>query len=314
MALDSATSAFLTQMAESDAPPMWELTPAQAREMGAALVQMYGPGPDMHRVQNLRIDSGASGQFDLRILTPVEDPTAVIVYYHGGGWVTGHIDEFDTLGRKLADATGAAVLLVNYRKAPEHRHPIPVEDAWSALEWADQNLDKIAGRRVPLIVAGDSAGGNLAAVVALRARDRNGPRIDLQVLVYPVTDADLDTASYLDPENQLMLAKPSMVWFWDHYLPDTGARNNHEVSPLRAVSLENLPPAIVLTAEHDVLRDEGEAFAQRLADAGVDVRHRRFDGQMHGFFTFVNVLPGSEAGLRFVTDGVRDTLGKVQTR
>ncbi|WP_433598205.1 alpha/beta hydrolase [Nocardia sp. CA-135953] len=314
MALDTATSSFLAQMAGSGAPPTWTLTPQQARDKGGALIEMIGPGPDMAQIRDVRVDSDAGGTFEIRVLVPNAEPSAVLVYYHGGGWVVGHIDEFDTLARKLAVATGAAVVLVNYRKAPEHPHPVPIEDAWSALRWAQENLTWIAGRPVPLMVGGDSAGGNLAAVVALRARDRQGPQLALQILIYPVTDADLDTSSYRDPENQLMLDRKTMTWFWHHYLADTAARPGCEAAPLRAASLENLPPAIVLTAEHDVLRDEGEAYAERLAASGVQVRCHRFAGQMHGFFTFVNILPGSDAGIAFVAESVREIVGKEQAR
>ncbi|MET1155407.1 alpha/beta hydrolase fold domain-containing protein [Arthrobacter sp.] len=304
MALDTATQEFLGQMARQsppDAKPMWEMTPGEARAMGAALLGFYGAGPDMEHVEERRLKGEDGGEFTVRILRPKPMTDAVIVYYHGGGWVVGHINEFDTLGRKLAESTGATVVLVDYRLAPEFPFPTPVNDAWSALVWADGHREELTGTTAAdLVVAGDSAGGNLAAVVALRSRDRQGPLIDRQVLVYPVTDADLDNGSYSDPENALMLTRQSMVWFWDHYAPLT-ERNNPEVAPLRAADLSNLPPAIVLTASNDVLRDEGEAYARRLADAGVPVQHRRFDGQMHGFFTMVNVLPGSAEALGYIT-------------
>ncbi|MFV9453428.1 alpha/beta hydrolase [Rhodococcus sp. NM-2] len=275
--------------------------------MGIALKKIYGPGPRMQRVENHTLDGDPSGNVNVRILLPHENPNAVIVYFHGGGWVTGSIDEFDTFGRKLAAATKAAVVLVNYRKAPEHPYPIAVNDAWTALTWTAARLAKIGGPDVPLVVAGDSAGGNLAAVLTQRARDTAGaPPIALQVLAYPVTDSNLNRASYADPENQLLVDRQSMVWFWDHYLKQANRRFHPEASPLRARSFQNLPPAIILTAEHDVLRDEGEAYVRRLTDAGVLVRHRRFDGQMHGFFTFVNILPGSDAGINYVAANLRE--------
>ena len=224
----------------------------------------------------------------------------MIVYYHGGGWVIGALDEFDTLGRQLAVRTGAAVALVDYRLAPEHRYPAAAEDAWAALRWVEDNRARFAGSRVPLIVAGDSAGGNLAAIVAQRAKAEGGPDLALQVLIYPVTDADVDNPSYTDPANALMLTREGMIWFWDHYAPDPVTRSNPDASPLQAADLSGLPPAVVLTAEHDVLRDEGEAYAERLRAAGVPVQHRRFAGQMHGFFSMVNVLPGAAAGLEYV--------------
>ncbi|MEV1292781.1 alpha/beta hydrolase [Pseudonocardia sp. NPDC049635] len=219
----------------------------------------------------------------------------------------GSLDEFETLGRNLVARTGAAVVLVDYRLAPEHRYPVAVEDSWAALRWT---VDHFAaqGLQLPLIVAGDSAGGNLAAIMAQRAKAEGGPEISLQVLIYPVTDADVDNVSYTDPSNQLMLSRDSMIWFWDHYAPDTAARSRPDASPLQATDLSGLPPAVVLTAEHDVLRDEGEAYAEKLRAAGVPVQSRRFEGQMHGFFTFVNVLPGSAAGLDYVAEQVEQHL------
>jgi acetyl esterase len=151
--------------------------------------------------------------------------------------------------------------------APEHRFPVAVDDSYAALEWAEANMKKLAGRTVPLLVGGDSAGGNLSAVVALRARDRKGPPIALQLLIYPVTDSDFSRASYNAKENQLLLSRGSMEWFFDHYTPNQADRTHSDVAPIRAKDLSKLPPAVILTAEHDVLRDEGEAYAKRLKDA-----------------------------------------------
>jgi acetyl esterase len=291
-------------MGEAGGRPLHELTPVEARALGGALGELSGAGPAMERVDEVTLDSDDGGTFRVRILVPTGSPRAVIVYYHGGGWVIGALDEFDTLGRELARRTNCTVVLVDYRLAPEHRYPAAARDAYTALKWVAGDL----GRDLPVIVAGDSAGGNLSAVVAQRSRDENGPAIALQVLVYPVTDCDLDNTSYGDPANQLMLTRDSMVWFWDHYAPDPVARANPEASPLRAADLSGLPPAVVLTAEHDVLRDEGEAYAERLRQAGVPVRFQRFDGQMHGFFTMVNVLPGSAAALALVTEAIDGSL------
>jgi len=307
MALDEATTRLLAQLAESGARPLHEMTPEEARAFMAGLRESHVPGPEMARVDDAVV-TVADGSFPVRVLVPDDSPRAVIVYYHGGGWVIGDIDGFDTLGRVLARRTGCAVVLVDYRKAPEHRYPTAVEDSWAALRWVSERVDEIAGARVPLIVAGDSAGGNLSAIMALRARDRGGPGIALQVLVYPVTDCDLNTASYTDPANQLLLSRDTMIWFWDHYAPDPSSRENPDASPLRAADLSGLPPAVVLTAEYDVLRDEGEAYAERLREAGVPVRHRRFDGQMDGFFPMVNVLPGSAAGIDYVVEAVEKRL------
>jgi acetyl esterase len=311
MALDEATTKFLEQMAEAGQPPLHEMKPAEARGLTAMLKEMYGEGPPVARAERREIPAEGRS-IPIQILVPSERPRGVIVYYHGGGWVIGAIDEFEALGRKLATRTGCAVVLVDYRLAPEHPYPAAADDAWDALLWIDEHLEEIAGARVPLIVAGDSAGGNLAAIVSQKAHRNGRPAISLQVLVYPVTDCDLDNASYTDPENQLMLRRETMIWFWDHYAP-TELRKNPDASPARAGDLTGLPPAVVLTAEHDVLRDEGEAYADALAKAGVPVSHRRFDGQMHGFFTMVNLLPGSDAGIAFVADEIDKHLTSIDT-
>jgi acetyl esterase len=304
MALDDATTALLAEMAASGMKPLHEMTPQEARGLGVMLRDLYGPGPEVARSTDETVDTPDGSSFPVRILVPDSEPRAVLVYYHGGGWVIGALDEFDTLGRQLAQRTGAVVVLVDYRLAPEHRYPTAAEDAWTALRWVDERIEQLAGSRVPLIVAGDSAGGNLSAIVSQRAQAEGGPAIALQVLVYPVTDADLDNASYTDPQNQLMLSRDSMIWFWDHYAPDPASRRRPDASPLQAADLAGQPPAVVVTAEHDVLRDEGEAYADKLRAADVPVEHRRFDGQMHGFFTMVNVLPGSAAAQDYVVEHI----------
>jgi cation diffusion facilitator CzcD-associated flavoprotein CzcO/acetyl esterase/lipase len=304
--LDEASATFIAELAASGLPPLHELSPRDAREAGARMVELYGRGPAVARVEDVEL-----GAMRLRLVVPSERPRGVIVYYHGGGWVLGSLDQFDALARRLAAATGCAVVLVDYRLAPEHRYPTAVEDAWTVLEWTAANIEAIAGGPAPLIVAGDSAGGCLAAVVAQRSREV-GPEIALQVLVYPVTDCDLDTESYRDPASQLLVGRETMAWFWDHYAPDASVRSRPDASPLRAPSLAGLPPAVVLTAEHDVLRDEGEAYAQRLAQAGVRVEHQRFDSQMHGFFMMGDLLPASAAGLDFVARAIDRELPPVQ--
>ena len=308
MALDAATIRFLKQLTEGGGKPLHESTPDEARVYLSGLAELAGPAPEMQRVEDRTID-GPDARATLRILVPVKDPIGVLVYYHGGGWVLGSIDEYDTVARKLAERTSCAVVLVEYRLAPEHRYPAAVDDSYAALEWVGQNVKYIAGREVPLIVAGDSAGGNLAAVMAVRARARNGPPIALQVLIYPVTDSDLDLPSYADPENQLLLTRDGMIWFWDHYIPDSSRRSEPDASPLHTDNLSGLPPTVILTAEHDVLRDEGEAYAARLQEADVKVNLRRYPGQMHGFFTLL-MLPGSELGFQQVVKAVKGCIMK----
>jgi len=298
MALDEATTLFLATMAESGTKPIEEMTPHEARALGKVLRDMYGPGPAVASTADHHISTPDGGRIGVRVLA-VEASRGTIVYYHGGGWVMGTLDEFDTLCRHLATRTGCTVVMVDYRLAPEHRYPTAVEDAWAAFRWvADQRFGD-----GPLIIAGDSAGGNLAAVTAQRAKTEGGPQIALQVLVYPVTDCDLNNSSYADPANQLMVSRASMIWYWGHY-SDPNDRTNPDASPLRATDLSGLPPAVVVTAEHDPLLDEGEAYAQKLRAAGVAVESRRFNGQMHGFFTMVNILPGHQDGLDYVVEHI----------
>ncbi|GAA4729452.1 alpha/beta hydrolase [Phytohabitans rumicis] len=299
MALDEATAQFLKQLGEAGSSPLHELTLATARTMYAQLHSLSGQGPPMARAEDVTIESEDGASFPARVLTPTAASRGVIVYYHGGGWTVGSIDDVDAVGRHLAERTNCTVVLVGYRLAPEHRFPAAPRDAYAALCWAAAALP---GQ--PIVVAGDSAGGNLSALVARRARDDGGPVIDLQVLIYPATDCDLDRASYHDPANQLLLDRHAMVWFWDHYVPDPAQRADPDASPLRAADLSGLPPAVFVLPEHDVLSEEGEAYAERLRQAGVPVQLQRAAGQMHAFFPLIGALPGSAAALTRVAESI----------
>lgn len=268
---------------------------------------LLGDGPAMFHQERLTIPVDG-GTVPLDLFMPSERPAGLIVYFHGGGWVVGSASEFEPLARSLAVSTSCAVAMVGYRKAPEYPYPVPVEDAWAGLRYCAAHLEKLAGGRVPLLVGGDSAGANLAIVTTLRARDSGAPNVDGQVLAYPVTDCDFDRPSYVNPANQLMLNRDTMRWYWDHYLPDRSRRTDPEASPLRTTDFQGLPPAVIITAEHDVLLDEGEAFVQALRDSGVPVIHERFAGQMHAFLMMVDLLPGSADGVGFVGRAVRDLL------
>ncbi|MCS5480881.1 alpha/beta hydrolase [Corynebacterium sp. YIM 101645] len=316
MAIDQATQQFLAQAqaANPDARPMHESTPEEARIGALGTLDLIGPGVEMAEVENLELSSGAGQEpFQIRVLKPSAQPQGIIVYLHGGGWVVSDIAAYDTIGRQLAQHTDHTVVLVNYRKAPEHAYPAPADDCWTALQWADENRAQLAAAGAPLVIAGDSAGGNLAAAMTLRAREAEGPQIDYQVLVYPVTDADFTRPSYLDPENQLMLTTESMEWFWNHYVP-AERRTEQDVAPLHAESLADLPEAFVILAEHDVLRDEGEAYAARLAEDGVTVETELFEGQMHGFLNMFNILPSSAAVVERMGEKIRQQVAKEVVR
>ena len=286
MPLHPQAQAFLDGLAAQGAPPIYELTPEQARGIPAALAELVGPGPDVASVRDIAIPGPAS-DIPARVYEPSADPPGTVVYYHGGGWVFGNVDEWDAVCRRLAVDSGCRVVSVDYRLAPEHRFPAAHEDAYAAFVWAAENL--AAGR--PVAVAGDSAGANLSAVVALRARDEGGPAIALQVLVYPVTDCDPTTSSYQEYGNAgLLLGKREMDWFLGHYIPDQADRESPQFSPLRAADHSRLPPAYVVIAEYDPLRDDGLAYADKLRAAGVPVTVRHFDDQPHVFFSLLGVV------------------------
>jgi len=302
MTLDLASTAFLAQMAGMGAPPFTEMSAQDARAAVADLAELYGEGPDMASSHDVSVPTADGDTIGARVLTPHGGGRAVLVYFHGGGWVFGDIDGYETVGRLLAEKTRSVVVLVDYRKAPEHPYPTAPNDAWDALTWVDANMASLVGKRLPIVVAGDSAGGNLAAVVAQKAKAAGGPDIALQVLVYPVTDAAMDTESCADPACQLLLSTELMAWFWNHYAPDPDDRSKPDASPLRAEDVSGLPPAVVVTAEFDPLRDEGEAYAHRLQAAGVPTTLKRFDRQMHNFFAMPNVLPAAEKGMAYVAE------------
>jgi acetyl esterase len=290
MTLDTESAELLAQLAETGLKPFHLLTPPEARALMTGL-RPEAEGPAMHRIENLRV-AGVR----LRVLTPSASVRGCILYLHGGGWVVGGIEDFDHFARQLAQRTQCTVVLVEYRLAPEFPFPAALDDVEHAAQWLVERRGQLAGGTDgPLIVAGDSAGGNLAAVFAQRAAQRGLSCWALQVLIYPVTQADLDGPAYLDPQRQLLLTREDMRWFWNHYLADVSQRQQPGASPLAAMDLRGVPPAVVLTAQLDVLRDEGQAYAERLMKAGVTVVERCFSGQMHGFVTLPFLRASSDA-------------------
>jgi len=302
MPVDEATAALLAEVERFGGKPITEMTPEEARQRPTPWKKTV-TGADVAKVYDDTI-SVSDGAFTVRVVEPHDIRQGVIVYYHGGGWVLGTLDDYEAIGRNLAAQTQCTVLLVDYRLAPEHRFPTAVEDAYAALLWAAAHPELSDDADMPLIVVGDSAGGNLAAVVARRARNEHHPDIGLQVLIYPVADADFSRLSYVDADNQLLLTRAGMQWFWDHYVPDESQRKHPDASPLHARSLADLPPALVLTAEYDVLRDEGEAYAERLRSSGVPVTLTRYPGQIHGFITMIDMVPAQKKAFLEVTDTI----------
>jgi acetyl esterase len=221
----------------------------------------------------------------------------LLVFFHGGGWVVGDIATHDTVCRHLANRAECAVVSVDYRLAPEHKFPAAVDDAYTATAWVAENAAALGVDAGRLAVGGDSAGGNLAAVVCLMARDRGAPRISYQLLVYPATDAAMRHESIARFAEGHVLTRATMRWFYEQYLPSPEDAADWRVSPLVAADLAGLPPAYVLTAGYDPLCDEGDAYAARLAAAGVPVEHRRFPGQIHGFTTNGKIIRAADAAL-----------------
>lgn len=270
--------------AAAGAPALYEMPLEKARGGFAKLSrQLAGKGPEMESVEKLEIPTAAGPQQALR-LRPVSEPAGTILYVHGGGWALLSAEVIEAPLRTLAEASGFEVVAVNFRMAPEDPFPAAVDDVYEQLVWVAENL---AGDR-PLVVAGDSAGGTLATVAALRARDRGGPELAGQVLAYPATDAAMETESYAERGEGYILGRKDMEWLWGLYL-DGADPAAPEASPLRAESHADLPPTLIIVAEYDPLRDEVRAYAEKLSDAGVEVTIREYDDMMHGFF----VMPGA---------------------
>jgi acetyl esterase/lipase len=282
-------------------------TPEQARaKMQALLAASPVPPPEIYRVEDRHI-AGPAGQIKVRIYTPEgQPPMGILVYYHGGGWVLGDLESHDGVCRALSNGAGCVVVAVDYRLAPEHPFPAAPDDCYAATKWVADNAQSLGGDPSRIAIGGDSAGGNIAAAVAMMARDRSGPAICFQLLFYPVTDAALDTPSQKEfAGDGFVLSRADMEWFWNHYLEPGTDKQNPYASPFRAKDLSKLPPALVMTASHDPLRDEGERFAERLMTAGTKVTCTRYDGVTHGFISFADALDQGKKGLQQASEALR---------
>ena len=306
MPLDPQAKAVLDQFASMGGPQLHEMSVAQARELILGMVALAGEPESIARVEN-RTVPGSAGEIPVRIYTPVGTaPFPVLVYFHGGGWVIGNLDTHDGICRSLANRVGCLVVSVDYRLAPEHRFPAAPEDCYAATRWLAEHAGSLGGDKGRIAVGGDSAGGNLAAVVALMARDRGGPKLAFQLLVYPATDTDFETRSYRENSEGYFLTRADMVWFWNHYAPRDEDRRNPYAAPLRAASLRGLPPALVITAEFDPLCDDGNAYAGRLREDGVPVRLSQQDGLIHGFFQMGAVIDRGRASVDEASRALKD--------
>ncbi len=310
MPLHPQVEALLAQLQQAGLPPLGALPPEQAR---AVFDNAFLPPPEtiraVARVEDRRIP-GPRGEIPIRLYAPTSArPLPVMLQFHGGGWVILNLDTHQTICRNLALAASCMVVSVDYRLAPEHRFPAAVEDCYAALQWVAAHAGEIGADAARIGVMGDSAGGNLAAAVSLMARDRKGPGLALQVLTYPALDPACDTPSCKENAEGYLLTLADMHYFWGHYLGPDGDRESPYASPSRASDLRGLPPALVQTAEFDPLRDEGEAYARRLQQAGVPTTLTRYDGQIHGFVLLSHLLDDGRRGEEEITRHARRAFG-----
>jgi acetyl esterase len=311
MPLDPEIKALLNVAIATGMLPSASKTVAQNR---SALENLMAAGAKANapvaRIDNRPIP-GPAGPIPVRVYTPEgTGPFPILMHFHGGGWVLGTLDGYTDVCRSLAHDAGCVVVSVDYRLAPEARFPAAPEDCYAATRWAVDHPTEINGDARRLAVAGDSAGGTLAAAVALMARDRGGPSLAGQVLIYPATNHAFDTDSYEQfGDGSVGLARDTMVWFWKHYLNSDADATNPYAAPLAAKDLKRLPPALVITAELDVLRDEGEAYLYRLREAGVAAAGVRYLGMPHGFFGYQATLTGPRQAVRQVCDFLHGVFG-----
>jgi acetyl esterase len=315
MPLHPQVREFLDKLERSHAPPMYALPVEDAR---ALVVPLRGPKEPVGRIENRTIP-GPAGEIAVRIYHPLSaaapgtgahshSPLPVVVFFHGGGWVVGSIGSHDALCRRMCNESGCIFVSVDYRLAPEHKFPAAVDDSLAATDWAARHAAEFGGGPSRLAVCGDSAGGNLAAVVALLARDRGGPAIACQALIYPIMDYLPDTDSYRRNGAGYFLTGMTIQWFWDHYLNQPAEGELWTAAPLRAHDLSRLPATIVLVAEFDPLLDEGLAYADRLERAGVPVERMICEGQIHGFVRRLDTFDQATAAANAVGQALRRRL------
>jgi acetyl esterase len=310
MPLDSQTQAVLEMLATMGAPPMHTQSVDEARQAMVAMSMMGGEPEPVGKAEDRSIP-GPEGTIPVRIYTPDgKGPFPVLVFFHGGGWVIGNIDSHDAICRSLTNTAGCITVSVDYRLAPEHKFPAAPEDCYAATKWAADNAATFNGDPTRIAVGGDSAGGNLAAVVPLMARDRGGPKLAYQLLIYPATDYYLPgTPSIQENGVGYLLTRDDMVWFLGHYLTGEADIKHPYAFPLQAKDLSGLPPAMVITAEFDPLRDEGEIYAVQMQQAGGDVTSRRYDGTIHGFVSLAGMIDQGKKALADAAAGLRSAFG-----
>lgn len=312
MALDPESQRLIDLMAAANRPAWNTLSPQAARDLYLSLRPgAQGPRPEGVTVVDRTIP-GPAGELPVRLYRPAAAPAdaalPALVYAHGGGWVFGNLDSHDVLCAQLALEAGIAVFHVDYRLAPEARFPGAFDDVVAALKWVAAHGASLGIDPTRLAIGGDSAGGNLAAAVSIWARDHGGPKLLMQLLAYPVTDAVARAESYRHFEDGYGLNAATMEWFFDHYTPERASRGDWRVSPLRAASLAGLPPALVVTAGYDPLRDEGRAYAWRLQQEGTQADLVEFGGMLHGFLSSPMLLHGARRGTTLCAAALREAL------
>jgi len=311
MALDAQTAALLQQLEQAGMPPLDSLPPEQARTIfDAAFTPPVDGREPVARVEDITL-AGPAGAIPARLYAPAsEEPLPCVLFFHGGGWVIMSVETHDPICRALANQGRCAVVSVDYRLAPEHRFPAAADDCYAALLDVAKRAASLGIDASRLAVAGDSAGGNLAAAVALMARDRKGPALALQVLIYPAVDPACDTVSCKENADGYLLTLSAMHWFWGHYLGAERRAPNAYAAPLLAESLRDLPRAYVISAEYDPLRDEGEAYARRLEQAGVATELVRHEGTIHGFVGMADAIDQGKQAIANIAARLRSVFGR----
>lgn len=307
MPLDPQVEAMRRRRAADATAPLYTLSLAEARAADLAAIQAAAGDPEPVAGVSERMIPGPGGDLLIRFYEPdAGRDRPALLYFFGGGWTLGTVDTCDAVCRTLTNSVGCVTVSVGYRLAPEHPFPAALEDCYAAVSWVAEHAGSLGVDPARIAVGGDSAGGNLAAVVSLALRDRGGASLCHQLLVYPNTDSFSDTLSMWQNDDPLLFNRKSVDWYWSHYLVDERQGLDPLVSPLRAEDLSGLPPATVITAEYDPLRDEGEAYAGRLGEAGVPVEARRYDGMVHGFFAMAGTLDRARDALDYAAGRLRD--------
>lgn len=313
--IEPITQLFLDKINTQGGSPIYELSPTEARNI-------------LWKVQDIKITKlpadikeqtipvGPKGNINIQIITPKKNKSKLpaIMYFHGGGWILGDKNIYDRLVREISNGVQAAVVFVEYDRSPEAKYPIAIEEAYAATKYVSENGNALNINSSKLAVMGDSVGGNMATVVAILAKERGGPKIDYQALLYPVTNANFETESYKEFANGYWLSTEAMKWFWNAYLPDENERKKPTASPLRSSvkQLKGLPPALVITNEYDVLRDEGEAYAHKLIEAGIETTAVRLLGTIHDC-AMLNALadtPAVKGAIELANIKLNQALGK----